>query len=80
MSEKQYIWSDIFLELSLRAIRKLHIDYGIWGLGQSDTIELRERLQSVNQGPGIELALETTVGAAIAQEFINSSFTNRSFI
>lgn len=76
MTTKKYIWDEIFIELSLRAIRKLHLDYGIWGLGQSDIVPLKERLSSVNQGPGIELALETTVGAAIAQEFINSSFTN----
>lgn len=70
-SEK--IWDKIFIELSLRALRKLHIDYGMWGLGQKED---ESNFDNINNGPGIELALETHVGAAITHEFINSAFTN----
>jgi hypothetical protein len=75
MTDKKFIWDKIFLELSLRATRKIHIDYGMWGVGQLSG-NLDKRLEKLNHGPGIELALETTVGAAITQEFINSPLTN----
>lgn len=68
------IWHLVLIELSLRALRKLHIDYGVWGLGQKE--ESAEKFHRINNGPGIELALETHVGAAITHEFINSAFTN----
>jgi hypothetical protein len=68
------VWNKVFIEIALRAIRKLHIDYSPWGFGQEypdDNIFNR-----INQGPSIEVAPEIAVCAAISQEFIYSRFTN----
>jgi hypothetical protein len=67
-------WRKAFMEITLRAFRKLHIEYGAWGIGQSSNDTTKWK--NLNVGHGVELALETTVCAAISQEFINSPFTN----
>jgi hypothetical protein len=76
--EKEITWRTAFMEIALRAFRKLHIEYGAWGIGQStNTVSDWENL---NVGHGIELALETSVCAAISHEFINSPLTNGLYI
>ena len=74
------IWNIIFIELALRAMRRLHREYGVWGTGQATAIDNKERIAKLNTGAGIELADERDVAAAINQEFINSPFTNGSVI
>jgi hypothetical protein len=71
-------WRKAFMEIALRAFRKLHIESGAWGLGQSSN--LTPNWENLNIGHGVELALETTVCAAISQEFINSPFTNGFYL
>lgn len=72
------VWKNIFIEIALRAMRRLHLDYGLWGLGQEFGSNLN--FETLNQGPGIEITDETAVCAAITQEFINSRFTNGLYI
>lgn len=76
-SDDDFVWNKIFFEIAIRAIRQVHVKYGMWGLGQEPKDETDFTL--LNQGPGIEVALETEVCAAITQEFINSRFTNGLF-
>jgi hypothetical protein len=73
-NSNRHIWNKAFIELALRAMRKLHIKYGVWGVGQS--VESKMDFKKLNQGPGIEIAEEKEVCAAISQEFISSRFTN----
>jgi hypothetical protein len=71
MSAGEHKWVTVFLEVALRAIRRVHLEYGIWGAGrQWKTGPGRPSL--INMGPGIELADERAVCAAITQEFMVS--------
>ena len=67
-------WKFPFLEIAVRAIRKVHIEHGMWGIGQHN--KSPEVFSKMNVGHGIELAHETSVCAQITQDFINSRFTN----
>lgn len=69
------IWRDIFLELTVRAFRKLNLDYGLWTLGQSSNHDLLSSIEKINNGGGIELVLEPDACSAITREFLNSTFT-----
>jgi hypothetical protein len=67
---EQFEWASRFMELVLRAFRRIHLEYGPFSLGHPWlSTEAPERL---NLGPGIELADELTVVAAIVQECLNS--------
>jgi len=77
-NEERTAWREVFLEIALRAIRRIHLDYGIWGIGQNP-LDTKVHLENFNAGPGIQLAMEETVCAAITQEFINSRFINGNF-
>ena len=50
--EKKSIWDKVFIEIALRAARKLHLEYGMWGLGQK--IKDESDFKKINSGPGIE--------------------------
>ena len=64
-------WAKYFMELALRAIRRVHYEYGLWSIGQHWLTNQSEPLL-LNMGYGIELADEPTVCAAIIQEYLNS--------
>lgn len=64
-------WATIFIEIALRAARRVHYEHGMWGIGRQWEMN-RLRARRLNMGQGIELADERTVCAAITQEFINS--------
>lgn len=68
-------WPELMIELSLRAMRRLHFEYGIWGVGKQGQTE-PPKPQQLNCGPGIELADEREVCAAITLEFMNSQMTS----
>lgn len=68
-------WPELMIELSLRAMRRLHFEYGIWGVGKQGQ-KTPPKPQQLNCGPGIELADEREVCAAITLEFMNSQMTS----
>lgn len=59
-------WATRFIELALRALRRTHYEYSVWLSGSG----ANERLASLNMGPGVELADERAVCAAITQELV----------
>src|SRR5262245_43113158 len=68
---QEYPWVQVFLEVALRAIRRVHLEYEIWGAGrQWNTGPNQTAL--INMGPGVELADERAVCAAIVQEMMAS--------
>lgn len=71
-------WRKAFIEVTLRAFRRLHVDYGMWGLGQTSNKVMQ--FEHLNEGPSVELALETAICSAISQEFISSPLTNGAYI
>lgn len=77
-SKKNIPWPKVFKQVALRAIRKVHIDYQLWGIGQTSDTDSNRRLSNLNFGRGIEFAPEPAVCDAITQEFINSTFTSGS--
>ena len=68
---KDWKWATVFIEIALRAVRRVHYEYGIWGIGRQWEMN-RLKAQLINMGHGIELTDEPTVCAAITQEFITS--------
>jgi hypothetical protein len=70
---KDYPWATRFIEIALRAIRRVHYEYGVWSVGHQWMRDVSDP-PDLNMGPGIELADEPTVCAAITQEFANSQF------
>jgi hypothetical protein len=62
------VWREIFLEIAVRAIRKVHYDFAIWELGQGKL--LIENFKKLNQGYGINYAPEESVRDAITQEIM----------
>ena len=69
---RDYDWARIFIELSLRALRRVHYDYGPWGVGRP-WIMRKSQTHRINAGRAIELADEPSVCAAITQEVIASA-------
>ena len=69
-SEERARWTEPFMELALRAIRKVHHDHLLWSINQN--IDLDTDFSRINMGNGIELADERLVCAAISQELISS--------
>jgi hypothetical protein len=68
------IWRKVFLEITLRAMRKVHLSHAPWELGK--VLITEDDLPKLNDGYGVLLALETTVASEISNEFIYSSFTS----
>ena len=64
-------WATVFIEVVLRAVRRVHYDHGVWGVGRQWEMS-RRKARRLNTGYGIELADERTVCAAITQEFMQS--------
>ena len=64
-------WASVFIEIALRAIRRVHYEHGMWGIGRQWEMN-RLKAQRINMGQGIELADERAVCAAITQEFMTS--------
>lgn len=71
IGQKSHRWAEVFVEIALRAIRRIHYEYGIWGIGRQWKMR-RENTEKINMAHGIELADEPSVCAAITQEFMNS--------
>lgn len=72
----EYPWTQVFIEVALRAIRAVHHDYIRWSLEQTPNKPTNHEL--LNKGQGIEFAEEVPVCAAISQEFINSRYSAAS--
>lgn len=71
MNDQEHKWVTVFLEVAIRAMRRIHLEYGLWGAGhQWKTGPGRPAL--INMGHGAELADERAVCAAITQEFVSS--------
>lgn len=70
-SQDERKWASVFIEVALRAVRRVHYEYGLWGIGPQWKMN-RQLAQRINTGQGVELAPETDVCAAITQEFIGS--------
>lgn len=70
----EYRWARVFMALALRAIRRVHYNYGIWNVGACKKVG-DVALRNLNHGHGVDLADERTVCAAISQEFLASRFT-----
>ena len=68
----EFPWVTVFMDLALRAIREVHHAHMRLVVGQQWEMN-RPRSSSINKGPGIALADERTVCAAITQEFSASS-------
>lgn len=64
-------WAAVFIEVALRAIRRVHYEHQMWGVGRQWQMN-RLKARRLNMGQGVELADERMVCAAITQEFINS--------
>lgn len=71
IKQESHKWAEVFVEIALRAIRRVHYEYGIWGIGRQWKMR-RENTKKINMAHGIELADEPSVCAAITQEFMNS--------
>src|SRR5947208_6696271 len=71
MANKEEKWVSVFLEVALRALRRVHYEYGIWGAGRQWKSG-PDRPGVINMGHGLELADERAVCAAIVQEFMTS--------
>lgn len=67
----EHKWASVFIEIALRAVRRIHYEYGLWGIGPQWDMS-REKAARINTGLGIELAYETDVCAAITQEIMGS--------
>ncbi len=71
MKIKEEKWVAVFLEIALRAMRRVHYEYGIWGAGRQWKTG-PGKSSVINMGHGVELADERAVCAAIVQEFMSS--------
>jgi hypothetical protein len=72
-------WAERFAELALRALRRVHYEYGAIHLGQQWRVGA-PKLSGVNQGIGVAAADELTVCAAIAQECLLSAGFSGSWV
>jgi hypothetical protein len=71
-------WTRIFIEIALRGLLRLHLDYLLWSLPQTWRTELDSGL--LTSGPGVAFADEPTVCAAISQEFMVSRSVSGGWI
>jgi hypothetical protein len=67
ISNSQYTWAPIFIEVALHACRHVHLDYQRWG--QANNWQDPPAYDTINISDGIELADEPTVCAAITQAY-----------
>lgn len=67
-------WRKPFMELAVRAVRKVNYDYSAWSIGQQINNDIKP--ENLNQNLGFLHANETAVCDAITLEFMNSPFTN----
>jgi len=58
----------VFLQLAVRAVRRVHLDSQLMSLGQTDSGK-DDSIRQVNQGSGVEAAPESAVRDVLAQEF-----------
>lgn len=67
-------WWLVVMEAALRAMRRVHFEYGAWSVSQlwRDPASTPANLSLYNMGHGVELADELTVCAAITQELLGS--------
>jgi len=68
----------MFAEISLRALLGIHHNYLSWSIEQTWSEEMKAA--ALNRGPGVALADELTVCAAISQEFLASRFPAGRFV
>lgn len=78
MSKQAPPWTRIFIEIALRALRKIHLDYQLWSMQQDWTTE--PNFRDLNTGRGIEYAEEAAVCSAIISEFVHSQYTSGIWI
>src|SRR6266513_2685184 len=64
----KHTWKKVFLQIALRAMRKVHYEHQALLMGYSNTPEIPDP-GIMNWGLGIELAHETHVSTAIVIEF-----------
>jgi hypothetical protein len=69
-------WREIFLELAVRALRRLNYEFAPWTMGQSLHVNVTDNLGMINSSDGLKYVLETEVCSAITLEFLHSGFTN----
>lgn len=67
-------WTQVFIELAVRGILRVHQDYLGWDIDQ--IVIGTPNLSRINSGSGVALADELTVCAAIAQSFISSRYAS----
>lgn len=72
------VWREIFLEIALRALKRVHLSHSPWLL-RKNKVDVKE-IRFLNNGQGVFHAQETTVASEISNEFIYSSFTNGMLI
>ena len=63
-------WTRLFIEVALRALLRLHHDYALMSLPQRRSATTT--VAALRTSPGVALADELTVCAAIYQEFLAS--------
>jgi hypothetical protein len=66
----------IFLQLATRAIRRVHFETQLLSLRQYDDSDHEDLIRRINLGMGVEVADESTVRDAIAQEFNASKLSH----
>lgn len=64
----------LVMQLAKRALRRVHFESQLFSTGHSGATA--RDCRRINVGAGAEVALETTVGAALAQEFNASKMTH----
>jgi hypothetical protein len=73
-SKKAPPWTQVFFELAIRALLRVHHDYLAWDIEQRPNVQ--PDFQAINNGSGILFADEPAVCAAISQEFIASRYSS----
>lgn len=74
-----YPWAERFIELSLRALRHVHYDFGISSLGHQ-WMQQCPSPKLINIGHGVAYADELTICSAITQECISSQLLSGVFV
>jgi hypothetical protein len=73
-------WLKVFLELAVRALRRLNYEFAPWTIGQSSHADITNKLGMINSSDGLKYVLETEVCTGITLEFMHSGFTNGGWI
>lgn len=72
-------WAERFAEIALRALRRVHLDYGAIHVG-NQWMKNAPALAELNHGIGVAAADELTVCAAITQECLLSPYFSGSWV